>query len=50
MWLGNLFFLQNLVSNYVAKPARHFCVYRPYKESISTDINNDNGLNLQKSK
>ena len=37
----------------MAKPARHlvmqmqiFCVYRPYKESISKEMNNDNDLNL----
>ena len=37
----------------VAKPARHlvmqmqfFCVYRPYKEPISKEMNNDNNLNL----
>ena len=37
----------------VAKPARHFghampifWVYRPYKESISKEMNNDNDLNL----
>ena len=37
----------------VAKPARHwvmqmqiFSVYRPYKESISKEMNNDNDLNL----
>ena len=38
----------------MAKPARHlvmykckfFCVYRPYKESISTETNNNNDLNL----
>ena len=37
----------------VAKPARQFvmlrkffCVYRPYKESISKEMNNDNDLNL----
>ena len=37
----------------VAKPARHsvmqmqiFLVYRPYKESISDEMNNDNDLNL----
>ena len=40
--------------NPVAKPARQFghmlckffCVYRPYKESISKEMNNDNDLNL----
>ena len=39
----------------VAKPARHlvmknkfkfFCVYRPYKESISKEMKNDNDLSL----
>ena len=25
---------------------KFFCVYRPYKESISTEMNNDNDLNL----
>ena len=37
----------------VAKPARHlvmqmhfFCVCKPYKESISKELNNDNDLNL----
>ena len=38
----------------VAKPARQFghaigkffCVYRPYKDPISKEMNNDNDLNL----
>ena len=37
----------------VTKPARHlvmqmqiFCVYKPYKESISKEVNNGNDLNL----
>ena len=37
----------------MAKPAQHlvmqmhiFCVYRPYKEPISKEMNNDNDLNL----
>ena len=25
---------------------KFFCVYRPYKESISKEMNNDNGINL----
>ena len=25
---------------------KFFCVYRPYKESISKEMNNDNDLNL----
>ena len=37
----------------VAKPVRHlvmqmqfFCVYRPYKELVSKEMNNDNDLDL----
>ena len=46
---------QTLQSGYraVAKPAdnlvmlcKFFCVYRPYKESISKEMNNDNDLNF----
>ena len=45
---------QKILSHTVAKPARHlvmqmqifFCVCRPYKESISKEMKNDNDLNL----
>ena len=48
----NLHFTKSSYQSPVAKSARHlvmlckfFCVYRPYKESISKEMNNDD-LNL----